>query len=480
MLTKDILRNAFVLYITKILGFVLNFYFIVLVANYLGPGGFGSLSFALSFAAIFKILSDLGLRQYVARETSRDLDSVSRYLINSLIIKLILSAITGIAVVLSVALVNQDRQADLLIYLVSFSIIVSSMTDLFYSLFQASERMEFQAIGELLKRAILLAGAFAGVYRGISLVEIGYLYVLSAVIPLVFSIYVAHNRLFSFEFDLDLTIWKPMVINSLPFGLSVFFVTTRYNLDIFLLRTLESSASAGWFNASYKLVWAALFIPRILTRVVFPSLSRQYKESKTELNQTYARVFKYLLALGIPVGVGTVILANQFILRIYSAEYRPSVLILQLLIWSGSFLFLTNIFDSLFNAMDQQRLVTRIAAIAALLNGALDLFLIQYYGYVGATVATVISDGLIIALYTIIISRTPKLTSPTTLAYRYAVPILVPTFVMAGVLLAVRDIIYDIVVLIPLGALVYGLVFYFAGGITEAEIREVRDAIANE
>jgi O-antigen/teichoic acid export membrane protein len=477
---RDVLRNATVLYATKIVGYAINLWFVVLAANYLGPDGFGSLSFALSYAAIFKILTDLGLRHYIAREVSREYDDASYYFINSVVLKTGLAALTGVAVVGTALVIEPDPQVRKLIYLVAGSVILGSFTDLLYALFQAIERMEFQAIGEIIKRATLLIGAIVGTAQGYPLVIFGYVYVVSSILPFLFCSYVAGRHLFDFSFDLNLGSWRSLLVKALPFGLSVFFITTRFNVDIFLLSVLRNSASAGWFNAVYKLIWATVFVPQILTQVVYPVLSRLYDESEVEMDGIYTTVFKYLLSLAVPMVAGVLLLADEIIFLVYNPSYAPSVTILRLLIWSAALMFATQVFETLLNSMNSQRLVMKITGLGAVLNVCLDLALISLYGYIGASVATVLSDAVIFLLYAYTLVSLDRTTSPLTLLRRYAPVVAVPTAVMVGVVLIAERALASIFLIVPLAVTVYGLVFYFAGGITQAEIREVRNAIANE
>ena len=58
---QRITQNATVLLIAQASSYVLAFFYMMYIARFLGPLGFGILSFALAFTAIFVILADLGL-----------------------------------------------------------------------------------------------------------------------------------------------------------------------------------------------------------------------------------------------------------------------------------------------------------------------------------------------------------------------------------------------------------------------------------
>jgi len=69
---QRIAKNAGVLITTKVISKVFTFFYVMYTARYLGAEGFGILSFAIAFTAIFGIFTDLGLHQLTVREVARD------------------------------------------------------------------------------------------------------------------------------------------------------------------------------------------------------------------------------------------------------------------------------------------------------------------------------------------------------------------------------------------------------------------------
>jgi O-antigen/teichoic acid export membrane protein len=121
-------------------------------------------------------------------------------------------------------------------------------------------------------------------------------------------------------------------------------------------------------------------------------MSRYYIHSEKHINFIFERSFKYLLAIAIPLGVGTTVLADRIILYIYGADFSQSTIALQILIWSEVLIFLNVVFGNLLNSINRQIIVTKQTMLAAALNIALNLVLIPRYSYVGASVATVSTE----------------------------------------------------------------------------------------
>ena len=97
-----------------------------------------------------------------------------------------------------------------------------------------------------------------------------------------------------------------------------------------------------------------------------------------------------MLIIGIPIGIGTSILAEKIILLVFGSSYTESVIALEILIWTIVFTFGGAAFTRLLEATDKQLTLTKITGIAAIFNIFLNLVLIPEFGLIGACVSTVL------------------------------------------------------------------------------------------
>jgi len=105
-----------------------------------------------------------------------------------------------------------------------------------------------------------------------------------------------------------------------------------------------------------------------------------------------------MLILGIPIAVGTTLLADRIITLVFGDGYAPSVVVLQLLIWSLVFIFANAPFFRLFESTNKQMVVTKITGLMVIVNVAINLVLIPRFSYVGASIAMLITEFLVVAL----------------------------------------------------------------------------------
>ena len=172
-----------------------------------------------------------------------------------------------------------------------------------------------------------------------------------------------------------------------------------------MLSIMVGYIAVGIYNAAYRLVLVLVFIPSILVTAIFPLMSQHFESSKNLLKLEYEKSVKYLFIVSTFIFVYGLIFADKIILIMYGEGYSTSIAALQALIFVVPIIFLTYLFGNILGAVNKQRVVTIVACANALLNVGLNLILIPKFSYIGASIATVATEGLGFILMFSYISR---------------------------------------------------------------------------
>ena len=388
---QRIAKNTAVLLTADIISKVLGFFYVMYTARYLGAEGFGVLSFAFAFAGIFEVFTDLGIRPLTVREVARDKSLAGKYLGNIAVIKIFLVIITFGLIAITINLLDYPKQAIKVVYFISLSVIFTSFTEMFYSIFQAYEKMEYQSMGQILSNVLMLTGALFAISQRFSVVGFASIYILVSAIVLGYAFTVCVWKFVLPKIEVDWSFWKPTIKEALPFALVGIFVVINQRIDRIMLSKMVDMTSVGWYSAAYNLVLMIEFIPAAFISSIYPLTSRFYS-SKEKLEFILRRGVRYMFALGLPIGVGTTLLADKIIFLIYGQEYAPSISALQIIVWSDVIIFVALLFNNLLVSTNKQILITKQVATVALLNIIMNLILIPKYSYIGASIATVMSS----------------------------------------------------------------------------------------
>ncbi len=386
---QKISKNVSLVLISQILTYVLAFFTVVYTARYLGASGFGILSLALSIGAIFGVFADMGLSTLIVRELSRNKSLTGKYIVNSILMKIFLSILTLGLVFLTVQVIGYDRLESLVIYLITISVIISSFYTLLNAIFQAEERMEYLSIANIINSFVLLTGTIIGIYLGLSIIYFALIYIVTSIIVLIYCSIVYMKEFSEIPLKIDFSFWKPTIKESWSFGI-IFLSGMLYTyVDSIMLSILKGAEAVGWYSAAYRLMYIALLLPNAINMAVYPVMSRLFHDSSSEsLTMLYERYFKYMLIVGIPLGVGTSILAKQVILLLYGTGYEPSITVLQILVWTIVFTFAGASYTQLLQSINKQMIITKISIFCLVINIIINLILIPPYSYVGASYAT--------------------------------------------------------------------------------------------
>jgi O-antigen/teichoic acid export membrane protein len=401
-------KNMGVLFTSQIFSYLIGFLYLMYTARYLGVEGFGILSFAIALTGIFAILADLGLNMVMVREISRDKSLAMQYLGNVIIIKIILAVFTFAALILTVNILNYPALTREVVYLITFFVVFGSITGIFYSIFQANERMEFQSVGQILDSVLMFSGALLIIYLGYDVVGFAMVYLVVSSIIMVYSMLICFWKFTLPKIAIDWLFWKYIIKEALPFAATSMFVVIYYYIDTVLLSVMVPNANqvVGWYSAAYKIVMFLSFIPGVYFLSIFPAMSNFFKNSTDSLKFAFERSIKYMAMLGIPIAVGITLLADKIILLVYGEAYIPAVIALQILVWSVVLIFIDSAFSYLFSSINRQITVAKIMGIVALVNVGLNIIIIPYYSYVGASLVTLSSDLITLVLMVMSVSKT--------------------------------------------------------------------------
>ncbi len=469
---QSIAKNTGVLFASRVIGRVLSFIYVIYMVRYLGPSNFGVLAFALAFTAIFGVIADFGLQPLIVREVARDKSLAIKYLANVSVIKIILVIFTLALIALTINLLGYPEQTIRVVYLVALSVAFNTFTQTFYAIFQAYEKMEYQSLGQILYGVLMLGGVFVAIKYNFDVAGFALLYLFASICMLGYNFIILKWKVLQ-EFrlrmvEVDWSFWKSTIKEALPFGLALTFMMIFYWIDSVMLSLMKGNTVVGWYNAAYRMVLILLFIPQSFIAAIYPVMSKFYVSSQDSLRLFLEKSFKYLTMLGIPIGVGTTLLAKRFILLIFGTEYLNSVLPLQILVWSSVFIFMSQPFGNLLNSINKQAIITKVTAICVGVNVVSNLILIPKYSLIGASIATVLTQfigSLLIFIWSSKVGYSVFKKDFVSIIIKVLISsVLMGIFIMHFHKLTLLS-------LVPLATLLYFLVLYVIRGINKEDIK---------
>ncbi|WP_295721480.1 flippase [uncultured Methanobrevibacter sp.] len=431
-----IFKNSGWMMSSQIITAICGFLWTIIIARYLGASNLGILSFAISLSVVFGMFMDFGISQLLIRDVSREHNLLPGILNNAIPLKIISSIFVISFIGLILYLKGDTKIVITVCLLIGIENLFVNMNLIFSAVFQAYEKMAYTAKGTLINSLILLSLVIICAYLNLGLIGITLSYLISYIISYLYLRIQVSKKIYSPKYKFNFKYWKLLIKRSIPFGLMNLFNSIYFNIDMAMLGFLTTAFSTGIYNASYKIITILTTLYTVYTAVIFPVMSKLYKNSDNLLKLSYEKSVKYLLLISIPISIGVFIYAESIITLIYGKSYISSSIIIQFLIFTIPFLFINGSGGLLLNSIHKERTNTKIYGTAVLVNVLLNLFLISQYQELGAAISTVVSEIYIFVLMFILIYKTD---------YHPSIKIL-----------------YDVIKII-ISSVIMGLVLYYIG-----------------
>ncbi len=396
---KNIAKNTSYLTVALIIQKVISFFYFILLARNLGPDSLGQYYFAISFTTIFAIFIDLGLVNYLIRETAKVKEKSNQLLSNILGLKLITSFLSVLAVFLFINILGDyNSLSRQLVYISSICMILDSFTLTFFGAIRGFHNLKFESISSIIFQLIVLAVGWTFLALGLDLRLIMLSLVSASVFNFIYSWAILKFKIkMPVKFSFNFSIFKKILILSLPFAFYGIFQRLYTYLDSVLLSFFSGDYYVGIYQVAFKIIYALQFLPMAFVASLYPAMSYYWLNNKEQLNIAFRRSLDYLMMISIPISVAVFLLADQIIM-IFKNGYEGAVWPLRISILALMFIFVNFPVGSLLNACDRQRKNTRNMLVTLIVAVILNIILIPKFNAIGASVVVLLSNGLMFIL----------------------------------------------------------------------------------
>lgn len=469
----NITKNTSYLTFALILQKVVSFTYFTLIARNLGPEDLGKYYFAISFTTVFAIFIDIGMVNVLTREVAKKKDQAENLLGTTLAIKLPLVLLTIFITVL--AAINGGHSTELihLIYLSLACVILDSFTTTFWAVSRGFHNLIFESISSVLFQLIVMGFGLYYLYNGYSLIYIMSALLMASAFHFLYSSIVLVKK---FKIRImpifDPELMRKTLLITIPFGLYAIFQRLYMYLDSVLLGVMSGNEQVGYYQISFKIIFALQFLPMAFVASLYPAMSNFWHTNKEQLRITFEKSLVYLMVISLPISAGVLALADKIIV-IFKEGYSEAVLPMQIIIISVLFMFINFPIGSLLNACDRQKKNTLNMVIVTVVSICLNLILIPRFQALGASITVLITNALMttLGLYWargIAPFNYAKIT-------KTFLKILISALIMGIIVYCTKPFVH-ILLLIPAGGLIYFFSLFVFQAIKKEEVMHIKNS----
>ena len=369
---------------------------ISLLAGHLDPAGLGVYTFGVATANLFRFLPNFGLVQVLGRDIAQRPERERELLPNVVYLRLALGVLTYGLLGASLVVFGFDdteTRAALIAGLILLIVI-----DSFRSALEVRLRLAWISIADAVEAIATVAGALVLIRRGAGPEAFLWMYAgLKLVNALI--VWAAASRMGEFSWRPRPELWPPLMRSALPLGLAGLLMALYFRLDVMILARLKPPDDVGQYGAGYRFLEAFTVVPTMIMSVLAPVLARSFMEGAGVLQRRYGLAMHLVTVIAIGVSVGGAMTAWRVLPALPGfGAYDGGGVALSILSPAAGLILVGTIAQGVLIAGHRQQRLLRISAAGLALNLVLNLLLIPPYSYVGAAIATTVTEVLLVAL----------------------------------------------------------------------------------
>lgn len=480
---RKVLGNTIVQVFGKVITAGISIVIIKLITNYLGLAGYGEYTTVYELLAFFGIVADFGIFQIAVREMSRYPEKKTKIFGNILSLRMLLTLVSMLMATGVVFLIPQyaDTLIPLGVAIASVTTFTTIISGTLASVLQTDLRMGRFVIATILGKFVSLGYMLWVIFYGFTGdLTAGFHQLLVAGIAgnglMLLITYLFTRKIVPISFRFEWQFWREVLAKALPYGTAIILATIYFRIDVILLSLLRGSEEVGIYGVAMRILENLQMLPVFFMNSALPAITRLLTDNLPKLRLLIQYSFDFLLMIALPIVAGGFVLAYPLTAVIASPEFLSDVaqsfygsdIALQILLFAMLLAFLSNLFGYTLLAGNQQIKLLYLNGAAVIFNLVSNLFVIPVWGFRGAAVTSVLSE-IIVCISAFYLVR--QLTG-VRLRLNTFTKSLLAALIMGVSVWYLQPITYDIwqnknlLILIPLGAIIYGLVLLATKAIT--------------
>lgn len=365
------------------------------VARYLGPSGYGILSYAVAFVTLFGFVATLGIDSILNRELVKQPEKRDELLGTSFRLKFLGGLIAFALVLLGAWLFPGSYQTKLLIIIFSISLIFQALNVInFY--FQAEVKAKNNVKALVAATLISSVLKIVVIWFGWGIVWLMAVYALDSLWQGGgFIIIYRRSGLKIKKWRFDLGLARALLKNSWPLMLATGVGYVYLKIDQVMIGALLDAHRLGIYAAAVKPVEVWYFIPVIFCASLFPALINAKKADPDIYRRRLKNFYVLMIGLSLALAIPIYFLARPLILLLFGRGYLEAVPILQIYIWSNLGLFSGSAAVQYLLAENLVKTIFWLNFLTMAVNIVLNLIFIPRGGLLAAAGVTLISYSIL-------------------------------------------------------------------------------------
>ena len=434
------------------------------IAAELGPAGLGIYAFAIAAVALVRLVPTFGFDLIAPRDVAQRPELEAELLPTIAAVRVVLAAVAyGVLAGLLVA-IGYGREA-IEAALLAGGALVFVAAETFRASLAVRLRLGWAAAADSLDGAVTFAGAIALALANADVLPFVTLYVLAKLVNA--SVVVAGAlRVATYRRPAPIRDWGPVLRAAAPLAAAALVIAIYYRLDLVVLARIAPADDVGQYGLAVRFLDASVLVTAVVMSVLQPVLARSVQAAPGVLQRRYGQAVHLMALLGALVAVAGGMTAWRVLPALPGLEaFEGGGTALAIMSPAAGLILVATIVQATLLAARLERVVLRISLAGLAVNVGLIAVLIPPFSYVGAAVATTLTEVVLIVLSMLAVRRRLSLAWPSD-----RLPALLATAAVLGAVLVPGYLLQPFVQL-AIGVVAFGVAALATGALRLGEVR---------
>lgn len=382
------------------------------VQNTVGSADYGIYFTLFNFSLLFQVVLDFGFNNFNNRQIAQAPERIKDYFSTTLIAKFIFVILYTILIFIAAFGIHfNSYQMEVLLLMVIMQVLLS-----YYSFLRSNiAAMQFfktDAVLSVLDKiitcmicSVLIWGNFPGIK--ITIENFIWVQIIGYLLAGTIATFIVFKYAKGIKWHFNKLLVKDIIRKSFPYALLGFLMTVYYRVDAVMIERLsgpDGSTEAGIYASAFRLLDSLNILGYLMAGILLPLFAKMIS-SKQDIRHLFDLSFKLMLVISVSSGISILFYREPIMELLYISGDVYSAQILGLLMISFISISIIYVFGSLLTANGSIRILNQISLAGLVVNVAVNFFLIPSEKALGASIATVFTQILVLVAHMIAVNR---------------------------------------------------------------------------
>jgi len=363
----------------------------------LTPDNIGIYSYVFSVLSYILMIGSIGMGLYGKREIAYIKED--KYLRSKVLYELILLKTITLTLVACIFYIFIGFKSIYKIYYLIISV------DIFFNIYdltwfyQGIEEFKKISIINFINRILNILSIFVFVKSDNDLIKYFIITVVFDIIPLIILLIMSKNYIQKISLK-DINIFRHLKV-CITLFIPQICIQIYAVCDKIMLGNLQHNMSeVGFYEYSHKIILIITHIISAFAVVMLPVISQEFIKNNWDGIKKYINEsINFVIFLAIPLTFGAIALSNNLVNVIFGKNYLKAIVLIKILALSIIPIGITTIIgEQYLVSTKQEKKFTKYIMIGTITNIVINFVLIPKYASIGASLATIISEIMILLI----------------------------------------------------------------------------------